>query len=73
MIEIQKKYNLTIGNVAANEGIPCIDLQTAIPKSTDFFADDVHYTDQGARLVAQAFTEQILKRYLWNKFTAGAH
>ena len=33
--------------------VECIDLAAIIPKDTKNFLDDVHFTDQGSRMVAE--------------------
>lgn len=32
-------------------------MESAIPKRTEFFGDNVHYTDKGAKIVATRFLD----------------
>ena len=53
--------NTVTARVAARRGVPLVDLEAVVPKSLDYFLDDVHYTEQGNRLVADAFAEELLE------------
>ena len=44
------------------EGLMCFDLAGIIPKNTDAFYDDVHFNENGARLVADAVSSELLKK-----------
>lgn len=60
MIDVLEKYNFAIRDVATAQGIMFADCQSLIPKTDHYFGDNVHYTDQGASLVAQVIAEVIL-------------
>ena len=45
-------YNNRLKEVCAQREIECLDLAAQIPKDSRYFFDDVHFTDQGSRLVA---------------------
>ena len=47
-----ERYNDVIRRVAIDQGVALIDLETTIPKSLEYFQDDVHYKDPGFDLVA---------------------
>jgi len=47
-----ERYNDVIRRVAIEQGVTLIDLDTAIPKSLEYFQDDVHYKDPGFDFVA---------------------
>jgi len=49
--------------VAQTEGVEAFDLAAHVPKSLAHFYDDCHFTNEGARVVA----EQVA-RYLSGKF-----
>lgn len=60
MLDVLEKYNLAIRDVATTQRIMFADCQSLIPKTDHYFGDNVHYTDQGASLVAQVIAEVIL-------------
>lgn len=60
MLDVLEKYNSAIRTVAIKHGGKCVDCQAAIPKTDRYFGDNVHYTDQGARLIAEKIAGQIL-------------
>jgi hypothetical protein len=39
--------------VARELGVALADVEEAMPKTSEYFADYVHYTDRGAELVAE--------------------
>ncbi len=47
-----EQYNDAMRRVAAETGVPLFDLAASIPKSLDYFFDDVHLNVQGAKRVA---------------------
>lgn len=50
--------------VAEEEDVSLIELENAVPRTSTYFADNVHYTDAGAEIVAQKVAEFIReKRY----------
>lgn len=60
MLDILEKYNLAIRDVATTQRIMFADCQSIIPKTDHYFGDNVHYTDQGASMVAKVIAEVIL-------------
>lgn len=53
-------YNERARKVARDRQVRFLDLEKRIPKSLDYFFDDVHYTTKGNRTVAEAFAADIL-------------
>ena len=53
-------YNQRLLNVCRKTTAHCIDLAKAVPKSTDYFYDDEHFTDRGQELVAGRVAEGVL-------------
>jgi lysophospholipase L1-like esterase len=49
----QRKLNEAVLRVARERGVPVVDLAAAVPRTLEYFADDVHYTDRGAALIAE--------------------
>jgi lysophospholipase L1-like esterase len=52
-------FNDVTRRVAAEEGIPLVDLAEIVPRELDNFVDDVHYTPQGSRLVGEVIAAAI--------------
>lgn len=64
--QIMQLYNAITKLTCAQKNVTCIDLASAMPKTTHFFYDEVHYTNAGAEKVAQIVTEELsplLKNY----------
>jgi hypothetical protein len=51
-LDCLNKGNEMIKKVAGNEGAGYVDLRSAIPQEAEFFGDNVHYTDKGAKIIA---------------------
>jgi len=64
IIDASQKFNEAIKAVAGEHKIDLVDNNAMIPKNTQYFADNVHYTDAGARLVALNVADYIRKRWL---------
>ncbi len=47
-----KLYNDKIRELASSEGVNLIDLELAVPKSLDYFYDDVHYQSKAYDVIA---------------------
>ncbi len=60
-------YNSTMRQVAQFENVHLIDLAKEMPKDTEYYYDYMHYTDAGAKKVAQLITLGLLP-YLGEKF-----
>lgn len=54
-----KIFNEAARSVALSEGALFVDADGAIEKNLDNFEDDAHYTQRGARLLAEAIAEKI--------------
>jgi len=52
-------FNQRLLKVCQDTHTPCLDLAKAIPKSTDYFYDDEHFTDKGQELIASRVAEAI--------------
>jgi lysophospholipase L1-like esterase len=54
MAETMDKYNQILLNVCLNNSdVFCLDLSEKVPKSLNYFYDDVHFNERGAQLVAE--------------------
>jgi hypothetical protein len=52
-------YNQVLLAVCREDQLECYDLAAAIPKDTSAFSDESHYTDNGARLVADYLADRL--------------
>jgi hypothetical protein len=64
IIDASLKFNNIIREVSIKHGMPFIDNNAAIPKNTRYFADNFHYTNEGAKLVATHFGDYIKNRWV---------
>lgn len=53
------QYNQAVRNLAAEKGVPLIDVEKAMPKQHTYLWDDVHYTPKGFDLVADTIARDI--------------
>jgi hypothetical protein len=56
---ILERYNEATRGLARGEGVCVIDLARRLPKSTRFFYDFVHFTNDGAAAVAALIDEEL--------------
>jgi hypothetical protein len=54
-----RQYNQRMREIAFSEKAPLIDLEKAVPKSLDYFYDDVHYTARAYDLICAFLSEQL--------------
>ena len=54
-----KAFNAATRQIAAMEQVVLVNVDVAMPKSTEYMFDDVHYTPQGARFVARLVMEAL--------------
>jgi lysophospholipase L1-like esterase len=54
-----ESYNDVMRDVAAVEQVELVDLAATMPKSLEFFYDDVHFNDAGARVAAAKLAAQL--------------
>jgi lysophospholipase L1-like esterase len=57
-----QRYNDTLLGVCEARGIHCLDLASVIPRTTEVFYDDAHFTDSGSELVSEAIAAHLLER-----------
>jgi lysophospholipase L1-like esterase len=60
MIKAPQCFNSAIQSVANDLGVCYVDSFIRLPKDIQYFGDNVHYTNQGARLIAFNFAQYIL-------------
>jgi lysophospholipase L1-like esterase len=59
MIDTLEKINAAVRSSALEHSLPLIDMSAILPKSVEYFGDNVHYTDRGARTVAEGVAKVI--------------
>jgi len=55
-------YNQVVLEVCVERGVECLDLASLLPKDGTVFYDEIHFNENGARLVASALAEFFLTR-----------
>jgi lysophospholipase L1-like esterase len=66
MARAMDSYNRTLLDVCRQRGLECFDMAAHIPKDTSAFYDEMHFNENGARLVANNLTEYLLARAPFN-------
>ena len=61
-------YNKKLLSVCEKYQLSCIDLEKEIPKSINYFYDDIHFTNKGAELIALKVNEKIIKNKWFENF-----
>jgi hypothetical protein len=61
MVDVFDKLNKINQAVASMHRIDYVDLASVLPKSTKYFADNVHYTDDGAKVVAECISKAVAR------------
>lgn len=64
MIRGMEQSNAISKRIAAEAGVTFVDLEPLLPKTLEYFYDDVHYTPEGNRVVADAFFKAIVNARL---------
>ena len=67
MIDAAAKFNERIREIARSRGLPLVDLASILPQDTAHFGDNVHFTDEGAQVVARSVAAKLEESYLANK------
>ena len=62
-MDISRKYKEATRSLADQLGLIFVDTEELVPKDTLHFSDNVHFTDAGARVVANAFGLAIAKLF----------
>jgi hypothetical protein len=65
------RYNQKLLRICESRKIRCIDLASQVPKSLDYFYDDAHLNNGGARRVARTISGFLLGRKPFQDFRLG--
>lgn len=60
ILDAMRKLNNLIKKTAKKQNVLCIDIDHLIPKTLEYFADELHYTDKGAELIAKNLYETLI-------------
>jgi lysophospholipase L1-like esterase len=55
-----KAFNDVLLDVCEERSLDCVDLAAAVPKTPEAFYDDVHFTEAGARIVADVLARHLI-------------
>lgn len=61
MLEI---FNSELISICSSEGIPCMDLASMVPHSSDYFYDGMHFNEAGAQLVSDLLADFMIEQNL---------
>lgn len=61
MIDGMHRFNDATRRLAQQAGVPLVDLEQLMPKTTDYLYDDVHYTTAGNELIGNALADSIIE------------
>lgn len=70
LLDAAVQYNDATRRVAQQMGVPLVDLDAEMPRTPEYFVDQVHYTDRGAQFVAERVLE-ILGDAVHSNMSAG--
>lgn len=56
------QYNQTARDLARDFELPLVELEKAIPKTLDYFYDDVHYRTQTYDIIAETIAQKLLEK-----------
>ncbi|MBN1883920.1 MAG: SGNH/GDSL hydrolase family protein [Candidatus Krumholzibacteriota bacterium] len=59
LLEMDEAANEAIRRIGRERGIPVVDIARLVPAGDRYFADFAHFTDAGARLVAEALAPEV--------------
>jgi len=61
MISGMEVYNRTSREIAKEKAVAFLDLEKSLQKSLLYFFDDIHLTEEGNRVIGEAFAEEIFE------------
>ena len=70
LVEGMNAFNDKSRQIAADSGVPFLDLERLVPKTLDYLYDDVHYTEKGNRLIGETLAQFIAEQGIVDKGSA---
>jgi len=63
IVDTFNRFNSVTADVSRRQRAPFVDIQLLLPKSTEFFGDNVHYTDKGATVFAESVSRLLNRSF----------
>ena len=63
------EFNQSIRDVSLEAQVLLVDLESQVPKNSNYMYDAVHLTDKGSELVANIVTKKIAESFSKRKYT----
>jgi lysophospholipase L1-like esterase len=60
---LMEEFNDVTRRVCRENNLLCVDLARLLPKKAEYFYDDMHFSEAGARQVAEIIGDQLIARY----------
>jgi GDSL-like Lipase/Acylhydrolase family len=60
MLEMLERYNDVIRSICVERALACIDLDRTLPRSSNYFYDDFHFTKSGAAAVGKVLAQELV-------------
>jgi hypothetical protein len=60
MARAMDAYNAALLDVCRRQALECFDIAAHVPKDTSAFFDEMHFNENGARIMAKNLTEYLL-------------
>ena len=57
-----EQYNEALMNVCRGHGVGCVDAASRMPRTTEVFYDDAHFTEYGSTMLAGILADHLLER-----------
>lgn len=61
ILDAMSKLNNLIKKTAQKQNVLCVDIDSLLPKTLEYFADELHYTDRGSELIAREICESLIR------------
>jgi hypothetical protein len=61
-IDLERRTNELIVEIGRRQGVPVVDAANVIPGGPEYFADFVHFTDKGAKTMADLIANKIIEQ-----------
>ncbi|KIE18478.1 hypothetical protein DS62_10405 [Smithella sp. SC_K08D17] len=67
ILDVMRKLNNLIKRTAEKQNVVCVDINNLIPKTPEYYADELHYTDKESELIAKKLCESLIRSNFCNK------
>jgi lysophospholipase L1-like esterase len=73
LADAMRLYNDALLEVCQKRGAECVDMASALPRTTKVFYDDAHFTEFGAAMLADRLAEYLLATEPLNQMRSSEH